>query len=172
MIIQLAGIYAILNDYPPLNTFKEWRYLIAGTLYDDALVLPQTVSPKPSYNLKTQKLVETITVCVYDVLQNWEIQNLSVQETEDRKRPDGEGFQKEMIANPDLLKIYQKILTNYAVSGMWLNEVRASLAVYIRPAFAVAINQLASSGNFTKEEIATVNAILYKYDLELITWLP
>ena len=171
MIIENAGMYAILTDYPPNNTFKEWRYLVEGTLCDDALVLPQRALPKPEFNPKTQKLVEVIAVEGTEVIQGWEIQDLTNEEIEARKRPDGDNFQREMITDPNLLKIYQKILAN-SFATLWLNESRAALSVYTKGGFTTAINALAESVPLSKEEIEAVNTALYKYDLELITWLP
>ncbi len=170
MIIQEAGTYAILADYPPNNTFKEWRYLVEGTECDDALVLPQTANPKPEYDRKKQKLVELITVRKTDVLQDWEIQDLTEQEIQSRKRPDGKGVQLEMISDPELLKIYQKILSNSSAT-LWLNEVRAALSIYTIGGFTTAINALAESIPLSKGEVELVNTALYKYDLELITWV-
>ncbi len=171
MIIENAGIYAILTDYPPNNTFKEWRYLVEGTLCDDALVLPQRALPKPEFNPKTQKLVEVIAVEGTEVIQGWDIQDLTPEEIESRKRPNGRAFQLEMISDSELLTIYQKILANSSAT-VWLNEVRAALSVYTKGGFSTAINALAQSIPLSKEEIETVNQSLYKHDLELITWQP
>ena len=175
MIIEVAGTYAILNGYPPLNTFKEWRYLEVGTECDGALVFPQTTSIKQGYDLKKQKLVEIITVRASDVLQSWETQNLSIQQEEDRKQPDFVGFQRDMFntTNTALFAIYSKIIgtstVNQAVAA-WYGEVKSALNynLYTKDGFSTAIKQLAIALSLTVEEIATVNVYLYKYDLELI----
>ena len=171
MIIKNAGTYAILADYPPNNTFKEWRYLVEGTLCDDALVLPQRALPKPEFNPKSQRLVEVIAVEETEVIQGWDIQDLTPEEIESRKQPNGRSFQLEMISDPELLAIYEKILANSSAT-LWLNESRAALSVYTKGGFTTAINALAESVPLSKEEIEAVNTALYKYDLELITWLP
>ena len=168
MILKTDGIYAILKDR---QTFKEWRYLVEGTLCDDALVLPQRTLAKPEFNDKTQKLVEVIAVKESEVIQGWDIQDLTPEEIESRKQPNGRGFQLEMISDPELLTIYQKILANPSAT-VWLNEVRAALSVYTKGGFSTAINALAQSIPLSKEEIETVNQSLYKHDLELITWQP
>ena len=175
MIIQTEGTYAFLNDYPPLNTFKEWRYLVAGSLCDSALVLPQTTSIKQGYDLKKQKLVEVITVRASDVLQSWETQNLSIQQEEDRKQPDFIGFQRDMFSttNTALFAIYSKIIgtstVNQAVAA-WYGEVKSALSysLYTKDGFSMAIKQLSIALALSVDEIATVNTYLYKYDLELI----
>ena len=167
MIIETDGIYAILEN----GVFKEWRSLAQGTQCRDGAVLPQRAIAKPDYDAKKQKLVEDISVEETEVIQDWEIQDLTDEEIESRKRPDGDGFQREMITNPDLLKIYQKILSN-SFATLWLNESRAALSVYTKGGFTTAINALAESVPLSKEEIEAVNNSLYKHDLELITWLP
>ena len=175
MITEITGIYAILNN-PPLNTFKEWRYLVAGTECDDAiLILPQTVIPKPVFDIKTQKLVELITVRVSDVLQSWEVQNLSLQQIEDRKQPDFIGFQRAMfnVNNVALFAIYSKIVTASSVNpfvNTWYGQVQSALnpALYTKEGFSTAIQQLSLAIPLLASEIATVNIYLYQFDLELI----
>ena len=175
MIIEIAGIYAILNGYPPLNTFKEWRYLEVGTECDGALVLPQSASIKQGYDLKKQKLVEVITIRASDVLLSWETQNLSIQQEEGRKQPDFVGFQKDMFntTNTALFAVYSKIIgtstVNQAVAA-WYGEVKSALnaSLYTKEGFSTAIKQLSIAVSLTVDEIATVNTYLYKYDLELI----
>ena len=175
MIIETSGTYAILNDYSPNNTFKEWRYLDAGSLCDSALVFPQTTTVKQGYDLKKQKLVEVITVRASDVLQSWEIQNLSIQQEEDRKQPDFIGFQRAMfnVTNVALFAIYSKIIEASGVNqfaNTWYGQVQSALnpALYTKDGFSMTIKQLSIIIPLTAEEIATVNTYLYKYDLELI----
>jgi hypothetical protein len=171
MIIKEAGLYAILADYPPNNVFKEWRYLVVDTECDDSLVFPRMANLQPAYDPKKQKIVEQITVREADVLLDWVVQDLTEQEISANKRPDGAGFQREMISNPELLAIYQKTLSNRDAQ-VWLNEVRAALIIFTTGGFAFAINALAQSLQLTNEEIQLLNLVLYKYDLELITWQP
>ena len=175
MITEITGTYAILNN-PPLNTLKEWRYLVAGTECDDAiLVLPQTVIPKPVFDIKTQKLTELITVRATDVLQSWEVQNLSLQQIEDRKQPDFVAFQIAMfnVNNTDLFAIYLKIVNASSVSQLvntWYGQVQSALnpALYTKDGFSMTIQQLSIAIPLLASEISTVNNYLYQYDLELI----
>lgn len=166
MITKSDGIYAILSNR---QTFKEWRWLPTGSECDDNLVLPQRALPKPEYDEKRQRLVEIVAIEETEVIQGWDIQDLTPEEIEARKQPNGGSFQREMISDPELLKIYQKILSNSSAI-LWLNEVRAALSVYTKGGFTTAINALAESVPLSKVEIELVNHALYKYDLELITW--
>ncbi len=169
MIIETDGIYAILEN----GVFKEWRSLTQGTQCRDGAVLPQRAIAKPDYDAKKQKLVETISVQETEVIQGWEIQDLTDEEIELRKRPDTQGFSREMLANPDLLAIYIKGRDGSQEVQKWFNEVRLALAsTYIPQGFQIAINSFAESIPLSKEEIEAVNNSLYKHDLELITWLP
>jgi len=168
MLLENDGIYAILNDD---RTFKEWRYLVAGTQIDPTLVLPQRALSKPDYDAKKQRLEEIISVEETEVIQGWEIVDLSPEEIEARKRPDTKGFSLEMLGNPELLAIYIKGRDGSPETQKWFNEVRLGLAAtYIPQAFQSVFNDLAKSVPLTKEEIEILNTALYKYDLELITW--
>jgi len=168
MILENDGIYAILNGD---HTFREWRYLVAETEIDPSLVLPQRALPKPEYDAKKQRLEEIISVEETEVIQGWEIIDLSPEEIEARKRPDTKGFSLEMLGNPELLAIYIKGRDGSPETQKWFNEVRLGLAAtYIPQAFQSVFNALAASVPLTKEEIETLNTALYKYDLELITW--
>ena len=168
MILKTDGIYAILSDR---QTFKEWRFLVAGTECDPNLVLPQRALPKPECNEKTQRLVEIVAIEETEVIQGWDIQDLTPEEIEARKRPDTKGFATEMIVNADLLAIYIKGRDGSTETQKWFNEVRMGLAAtYIPQGFQSALNSLAESVPLSKEEIETLNQALYKYDLELITW--
>lgn len=168
MILEADGIYAILSDR---TTFKEWRFLVAGSECDDNLVLPQRTLPRPEFNPKTQRLVEIVAIEETEVIQGWDIQDLTPDEIEARKQPDTKGFATEMIVNPKLLAIYIKGRDGSTETQKWFNEVRMGLAAtYIPQGFQSALNALAQSVPLSKEEIETLNQALYKYDLELITW--
>lgn len=168
MILKTDGIYAILDN---ATTFKEWRFLTAGTECDGSLVLPQRALPKPEYDEKIERLVEIITIEKDEVIQGWDIQDLTPEEIETRKQPDTKGFANEMIVNADLLAIYVKGRDGSTETQKWFNEVRMGLAAtYIPQGFQSALNSLAQSASLSKEEIETLNQALYKYDLELITW--
>ena len=168
MILESDGIYAILTDQ---KTFREWRSLAAGTECDGSLVLPQRAIAKPDHDAKKQQLEEIISIEETEVIQGWEIIDLSPEEIEARKRPDTQGFMTEMITNPELLAIYIKGRDGSSETQKWFNEVRLALAAtYIPQGFQGVIDALAQSVPLTKEEVATLNTALYKYDLELITW--
>jgi hypothetical protein len=170
MIIQTTGIYAILADHET-RAFKEWRFLTTGTECDGSLVLPQRALPKPEYDEKKQRLVEVVAIEETEVIQGWDIQDLTPEEIEARKRPNTKGFATEMIVNPELLAIYIKGRDGSSETQKWFKEVQLALAAtYIPQGFQGVINALAQSVPLTKEEIETLNTALYKYDLELITW--
>jgi hypothetical protein len=168
MITKNDGIYGFLDGD---RAFVRWQYLVVGSEIDPNLTLLQRALPKPDYDPKTQRLVEIPTVQETEVIQGWEIVDLSPEEIEARKRPDPKGFATEMIVNPDLLAIYVKGRDGSQEIQKWFNEVRMALAsTYIPQGFQGVINALAQSLPLTDEEIETVNKALYKYDLELITW--
>jgi hypothetical protein len=168
MITKNDGIYAFLTDQ---KTFKEWRWLPAGSECADNLVLPQRALSKPDYDAKKQRLEEIISVEETEVIQGWEIIDLSPEEIESRKRPDTKNFSLEMLGNPELLAIYVKGRDGSPDVKKWFDEVRLALAAtYIPQGFQGVIDALAQSVPLTKEEIQTLNTALYKYDLELITW--
>lgn len=169
-IIETTKTYAILNGD---RTFIEWRSLTVGTEYDSTKVLPQTANPIPSYNPKTQKLQESITVRDEDVLQDWEVISLSPEEIAALKRPNPSGFLKAAFSgqNQDIYIVYGKILQSAIANqgvNTWLTTLTgaSSPELFTIGGWNTAIAQLADAVPLEPEERTTVNQYLAQYDLD------
>ncbi|NBV95573.1 MAG: hypothetical protein EBR90_02135 [Actinobacteria bacterium] len=168
--ITVADNYAILNSD---RTFKEWRYLVEGTEYNENLVLAKLTIAPPDYNSATEKLVENISVGDREVTQSWEVQQLSDQEIVVKKRPNPVGFMREGFSreNEDMFRIYSAILqescSNLAVSTWFTQLLSAAQPAFFKlDGWNSVISQLAAAMDLSASDRAIVNSYLAKYDLD------
>ena len=185
MIIPTDGIYAIVEDN---GTFREWRFLTAGTEADGNNVWPQVVDAQPAFDPDLQYLTEGIPVVdapLHVVHKTWVINTIDLDTSVHTKEFLNELFDLPPSPNANQIERNRigELLRTAATSSLVNMELYVRMlegadndrnGVYklrspgVDKGFYFGLTGLATAANLTAGERSTLNARLKKYNLRRV----